>query len=260
MSELNELKNFCRLLAEESGKIIGKYYRTPIAIETKSDASPVTVADKAAEERMRELIMKEFPDHGIVGEEFSDHHAGAEYQWILDPIDGTKSFVCGVPLFGTLIALTKTGEPILGLINQPILQECLLGDNRSTELNGNKIGVRPCHDLSSAILLSTDHLDFGRYRTQAGFEALIRKAAYYRTWGDCYGYALVAAGFADIMIDPVMNVWDLMALIPVIRGAGGRITDYQGKDPVKGDSIVATAGPIHDEVIRILNEMKQEGI
>jgi histidinol phosphatase-like enzyme (inositol monophosphatase family) len=257
MSELNELKHFCRRLAEESGQIIRKYYRTPITVETKSDASPVTVADKAVEERMRELIMKEFPEHGIVGEEFSVYNSGAEYQWILDPIDGTKSFVCGVPLFGTLIALTKKNAPLIGLINQPILNECLIGDNGSTELNGNKIVVRPCHQLSSAILLSTDHLDFGKYRTQAGFEALIREVAYYRTWGDCYGYSLVAAGFADIMIDPVMNLWDLMALIPIIRGAGGRITDYRGEDPAKGDSIVATAGLIHDEVIKILNGMQR---
>ncbi|MDA8126162.1 MAG: histidinol-phosphatase [Deltaproteobacteria bacterium] len=255
MSELSAFKNFCRLLADESGRIIRKYYRTPLAVETKSDASPVTIADRAAEERMRELIEKEFPDHGIMGEEFGASNPEAEYQWVLDPIDGTKSFVCGVPLFGTLIALAKKGQPLLGLIHQPILNERLIGDNVTAELNGNPIGVRDCRDLSSAILLSTDHLDFGKYRTQAGFEALIRKVAYYRTWGDCYGYSLVAAGFADIMIDPVMNLWDLMALIPIIRGAGGQITDYRGHDPVKGDSIVATAGPLHDEVIKILNSV-----
>ena len=254
MNELDELKKFCRLLADETGKIIRQYYRTNISIETKSDESPVTIADKKSEEKMRELIMKEYSAHGIIGEEFGEYNTGAEYKWILDPIDGTKSFVCGVPLFGTLIALTKNDEPILGVINQPILNEYLIGDNRTAWLNDKKVEVRKCQDITSAILLSSDQLTFGKYRNQAGFENLIRKVKYYRTWGDCYGYYLVASGFADIMIDPIMNAWDLMALIPVIRGAGGKITDYTGGDPVRGNSIVATAGSVHDEVIRILNE------
>lgn len=254
MNELNELKKFCRLLADETGKIIRQYYRTNITIETKSDESPVTIADKKSEEKMRELIMKEYPDHGIIGEEFGEYNTPAEYKWILDPIDGTKSFVCGVPLFGTLIALTKNDEPILGVINQPILIEYLIGDNQTSELNSKKVKVRDCKNLSSAVLLSSDYNTFSQYRNQAGFDNLIRKIKYYRTWGDCYGYYLVASGFADIMIDPIMNAWDLMALIPVIRGAGGVITDYTGTNPVKGNSIVATAGQIHDEVIRILNK------
>jgi len=254
MSELKQLKNFCKLLADETGKIIRQYYRTDITIETKSDESPVTIADKKSEEKMRELIMKEYPVHGIIGEEFGEYNAPAEYKWILDPIDGTKSFVCGVPLFGTLIALTKNDEPILGVINQPILNEYLIGDNKTAELNGNKVHVRECKDLHSAVLLSSDQLTFVKYQNQTGFENLIRKVKYYRTWGDCFGYYLVASGFADVMIDPIMNAWDLMALIPVIRGAGGKITDYVGGDPVKGNSIVATAGQIHDEVIRILNK------
>lgn len=254
MSELNELKKFCRSLADESGKIIRQYYRTDISIETKSDESPVTVADKKSEEKMREMILKEFPSHGIIGEEFGEYNTDADYKWVLDPIDGTKSFVCGVPLFGTLIALTKNNEPILGVINQPILNEYLIGDNSSAELNGKKTVVRSCDNLSPAILLSSDHLTFGEFRTQAGFEKLIRKVKLYRMWGDCYGYYLVATGFADIMIDPIMSTWDLMALIPVIRGAGGSITDYKGNNPVTGNSIVATAGSIHDEVIKILNE------
>lgn len=254
MKDIKQLKDFCKLLADETGKIIRQYYRTKINIETKSDESPVTIADKKSEEKMRELIMKEYPSHGIIGEEFGEYNSNAEHKWILDPIDGTKSFVCGVPLFGTLIALTKNDEPILGVINQPILNEYLIGDNLSAELNGKKMEVRKCSNLSSAILLSSDYLTFGKYRSQAGFENLIRKVKYYRMWGDCYGYYIVATGFADIMIDPVMNVWDLMALIPVIRGAGGKITDYTGGNPVKGNSIIATAGTLHDEVIKILNE------
>ena len=258
MSELQELKNFCKVLADGSGDIIRQYFRTNFKIERKSDQSPVTIADKTAEEKMRELIMKEYPSHGILGEEFGNHNEGAEYKWVLDPIDGTKSFICGTVTFGTLIALMKNDKPILGVINQPVLKEFLIGDNKTSELNGQKTQVRNCTDLFSAVLLATDHVDIAKYQNINAFENLMGKVKYYRMWGDCYGYYLVATGYADIMVDPIMNIWDLMALIPVIRGAGGMITDYQGNDPVSADSIVATGGSVHDEVIRILNGKNQE--
>lgn len=254
---MEELKKFCKVLADESGKVIKQYYRTNFSVETKSDESPVTIADKKSEEVMRSLIMKEFPQHGIVGEEFGEYNPEAEYKWILDPIDGTKSFVAGTPLFGTLIALLKDGEPILGVINQPILEEFLIGDNNSSMLNGKKVMVRECKEISSAVLLATDQLHFGKYRNKEGFDNLVNKVKLYRMWGDCYGYYLVATGYADIMIDPIMNPWDLMALIPILRGAGGTITDYYGGNPVKGDSIIATAGGIHSDVVRILNQEQE---
>ncbi len=253
MTELNEIKKFIELLANESGDIIRKYFRSGIAVETKSDDSPVTIADKTTEEKLRELIMKEFPEHGILGEEFGTHNEGAEYQWILDPIDGTKSFISGAVTFGTLIALMKNGEPILGAINQPILKEFLIGDNKTAMLNGTKVQVRECSDISKATLLTTNHLNIEKYQNIKRFEELMHKVKLYRQWGDCYGYYLVATGYADIMCDPIMSVWDSMALIPVIRGAGGIITDYQGNDPVKGESIVATGPGIHSEVIKALN-------
>ncbi len=258
MSEINDLKIFCKSLADESGEIIRRYFRTNISIENKPDESPVTIADKSAEEKMREIIMKEFPAHGIIGEEFGNHNEGAEYQWVLDPIDGTKSFICGTVTFGTLIALTKNGQPILGVINQPVLKEFLIGDNSIAELNGKKVNVRACSKISDAILLSTDHLNIEQYQNINAFEKLMRKVKYYRMWGDCYGYYLVATGYADIMVDPIMNAWDLMALVPVIRGAGGTITDYNGNDPVKGNSIIATSGVIHNEVVNILNKKESD--
>jgi myo-inositol-1(or 4)-monophosphatase len=256
MDELKELKLFAEELAMLSGKLIKQYWRTNVKIESKADESPVTIADKKAEELMRELIMKQYPDHGILGEEFGEHNSAAEYKWILDPIDGTKSFICGTVTFGTLIALVKNNEPILGVINQPILNEFLIGDNNAALLNGEKVKVRKCEDLSQAILLGTDYLHIEKYQSKNGFDNLMRKVKYYRMWGDCYGYYLVATGFADIMIDPIMNPWDSLAVIPVIRGAGGRVTDYKGNDAVTGASLVATAGQIHDEVIRILNPDK----
>ena len=250
---MNEFKKFAELLALESGVIIKKYFRQRITVDNKADQSPVTIADKQAEERMRELIRKEFPDHGILGEEFGKLNENAEYQWILDPIDGTKSFICGAISFGTMIALTKNGLPILGVINQPILNEFLIGDNNSARLNSVNVQVRDCKELSSAVLLTTDHLNIARYQDIEKFERLTKSIKLYRNWGDCYGYYLVATGFADIMIDPIMSVWDLMALIPIIKGAGGTITDYQGNDPVTGSSIVAASSKIHAEVIKMLN-------
>jgi histidinol phosphatase-like enzyme (inositol monophosphatase family) len=253
MTDLKTFKSFSKLLAEKSGEIIGNYFRKKIVIDSKQDQSPVTIADKKSEEIMRELIMKEFPEHGIIGEEFGKHNEDAEYQWILDPIDGTKSFICGAVTFGTLIALAKNGEPIIGVINQPILNEFLIGDNSSTELNGIKVSVRNCGNLSDAVLLTTDHLNIKKHQDIKKFEDLLTKIKLYRNWGDCYGYYLVATGFADVMIDPVMSIWDTMALIPVVKGAGGTITDYHGNDPVKGNSIIASSPGIHSAIIKLLN-------
>lgn len=249
-----ELKSFCKRLAEESGKIIMQYYRSEFNVEFKSDETPVTVADKKSEELMREMIMKEFPGHGILGEEFGEYNLSSEFKWILDPIDGTKSFISGVPLFGTLIALIHNDEPVLGAINNPVLNECLIGDNFSTELNNVKVTVRKCNNLSSAVLLTTDHLMVEKYRNKNGFDNLINRVNFYRTWGDCYGYSLLACGNADIMVDPMMSKWDIAAVIPVIRGAGGMITDYYGNNPMEGNSIVASNSELHTQVISILNK------
>jgi histidinol phosphatase-like enzyme (inositol monophosphatase family) len=253
LSELNNFKSFSRLLAFKSGEIIKKYFRSDLKVESKPDSSPVTIADKKAEEAMREIIMKEFPQHGILGEEFSVHNEGAEYQWILDPIDGTKSFICGAFSFGTLIALTKNGEPVLGVVNQPLFEDFLIGDNKSTLLNDVQVKVRECKRIEDAVLITTDHFNIGKNFDQLKFDSLAKKVKLYRGWGDCFGYSLLAAGYIDIMIDPVMSIWDSMALIPVVKGAGGVITDYSGNDPVKGRSITAASPAIHKEVILLLN-------
>lgn len=250
---MKELEDFAQLLAAQSAEIIRKYFRSDIHVEIKSDLSPVTIADKNAEALMRELIMKHYPEHGILGEEFGPYNESAEYKWILDPIDGTKSFICGALTFGTLIALIKNGEPVLGVINQPVLNEFLIGDNHSAKLNGTPVHIRTCNDLSNAVLLTTDHLNIEKYQNAGNFNKLLHKIRLYRNWGDCYGYYLVATGFSDIMIDPIMSTWDSMALIPVIRGAGGVITDYHGNDPVTGNSIIASNPVIHPEIIKILN-------
>ena len=253
MTNQSEFKDFTNHLANISGKIIRNYFRADINIDSKADDSPVTIADRKAEEVMREEIMKKYPEHGIIGEEFGNYNESAEFKWTLDPIDGTKSFICGALSFGTLIALLKNGKPVLGAINQPVLNELLIGDNNTAEINGIKTKLRECNNLSKSVLLTTDHLNIDRYQNRNNFEELIKKVKLYRNWGDCYGYYLVTTGFADIMIDPIMSVWDSLPLIPIIKGAGGIITDYQGNDPVGGSSIIAASAAIHNEVINILN-------
>ena len=248
-----EFKKFINHLTEISGNNIKSYFRNNFNIEVKSDDSPVTIADRSTEEKLREIIMKEYPDHGILGEEFGKHNEGAEYQWILDPIDGTKSFICGTVTFGTLIALMKNNEPVLGVFHQPILNELLVGDNFTTELNGNKVEINDVKSLEDAVLLTTDHFAIGDYQKLDKFEELAKRVKLYRQWGDCYGYYLVASGFAQIMIDPIMSIWDSMALIPIINGVGGIITDYQGKNPVTGNSIIAATPSLHKDVISLLN-------
>ncbi|QQS35275.1 MAG: histidinol-phosphatase [Ignavibacteriales bacterium] len=255
MQNSKEFKSFAKQLAHISGDVIKRYFRTPVSIDSKSDNSPVTIADKKAEELMRAAIMKHYPDHGIIGEEFGIENPAAEYKWILDPIDGTKSFICGTITFGTLIALTHNGEPILGVINQPVMNEFLIGDNSSALLNGENVSVRTCDSIMNAVLLTADHLNVGKYQDGKKFDELISRVKIYRGWGDCYGYYLLATGYADIVVDPIMSVWDSMALIPVVKGAGGVITDWQGNDAITGNSIIASSGNLHSIVIQELNQV-----
>lgn len=253
---MNEWIEFSKELAQVSGEIIQRYFRKPITVETKADRTPLTIADQGAERSMRTLIQARYPHHGILGEEFETVNPGAAYQWVLDPIDGTKNFVSGTTLFGTLIGLLKDGRPILGAIHNPITAQFLVGDGKHCWLNGEPVRVRSCARVEEATLLTTSHWSVFQYQNGPAFEALSKRAKMYRTWGDCYGYYLVASGYADIMIDPAMHLWDVVALVPIIEGAGGRITDYYGDDPLSARGAVATAGPLHDEVIRALNPTK----
>jgi myo-inositol-1(or 4)-monophosphatase len=251
--ENQELIVFVERLAKASGAIIRKFFRNEMEVNKKSDLTPVTIADRQSELAMRRMIQKHYPNHGILGEEFEEVNPGSEYQWIIDPIDGTKTFVSGTYLFGTLIALLKDNIPIIGAINNPVIRQFLVGDGRNTWLNGSKVRVRACHSISDATLLTTNPLTVHQYRNGEAFESLVRKVNLYRTWGDCHGYYLVATGYADIMIDAAMHIWDVAALIPVIKGAGGLITDYYGGDPMSGKGAIATAGALHEEVLRSLN-------
>jgi myo-inositol-1(or 4)-monophosphatase len=251
---LEPYRAFLIELAEKSGDFIRPLFASPtLGVEFKADESPVTAADKGAEQLLRALIAKKFPTHGVIGEEFGNDRPDAEFVWVLDPIDGTKSFITGVPLFGTLIALMHHGQPVLGAIHQPILRQLMIGDASTATLNGRAVRVRPTARIEDATFLTSDPLNPAKYQNGAAYAALEKRVRLSRTWGDCYGYLLLAAGFADIMCDPIMNPWDIQALIPIIRGAGGVITDWQGRDPVKAESIVAANPALHPQVIAALN-------
>ncbi len=246
--------DFARELASCSAKVIKPYYgRRDLRVESKSDKSPVTEADRKAEEAMRRLIRQRYPSHGILGEEFGQEREDAEYVWVLDPIDGTVSFANHCPLFGTLIGLLHAGKPVLGAIHQPLIGQLCIGTEGGTRLNGTPARLRPTTALQEAVVLTTDLANVKRYQDWQKFERLISMGKLFRTWGDCYGYLLLTAGGADVMADPIMHAWDLLPLIPIIRGAGGTITGWAGEDPTTATSCVAASADLHARVLEILN-------
>jgi myo-inositol-1(or 4)-monophosphatase len=252
----DDARVFIEELAQASAReILPHFGQKDVGVVVKSDQSPVTIADREAERVMREMITQRFPEHGIVGEEFGTVRGDAEFVWVLDPIDGTKSFISAVPLFGTLIGLLHRGKPVLGCIHQPVLRQLMIGDGTTTTLNGKPVRGRDCIDLSTATLLMSDPMHPAVYQDGARFESLCRTVRVVRSWGDCYGYLLVAAGWADIMVDPIMNPWDLQPIVPIIRGAGGIITDWNGNsaDGLAAASGIAAMPGVHADVVRILN-------
>ncbi len=250
---LKEFEKFIKELSDKSAKVILQYFRKKTDIHIKKDGSPVTLADKKAEEVIRDLIMRKFPQHGIIGEEFGNYKEDSDHVWVLDPIDGTKSFICGAVTFGTLISLTHKKKPVLGAFYQPVLDQFLIGNNETAKLNGEKTKVSQIKNLSRARLLTTDVFSIKKFQKEKPFENLVKQVGYFRGLGDCYGYYLLATGFAEIMIDPILSIWDSMALIPIIRGAGGVVSDYHGNENMKMNSLVASVPGMHKKVISILN-------
>ena len=232
-------------LAAVSGETIRPFFRSALGIENKSRSGgfdPVTAADRAAEAAMRTLIKRTFPEHGIIGEEFGVEHRDAEYVWVLDPIDGTKSFISGMPAWGTLIALLRSGEPVYGMMNQPFIRERFSGDGRRASYRGpageRDLHVRACPELSKAVLFTTspllmkpdDRTIFSRV------EQVVRLSRY---GGDCYAYCVLAAGHVDLVIETELKPHDVLPLIPIIEGAGGIITTWENGRPHEGGRIVA---------------------
>jgi inositol-phosphate phosphatase/L-galactose 1-phosphate phosphatase/histidinol-phosphatase len=243
-------------LADAAGAAIRPYFRTRLAVDDKPDLSPVTAADRGAEMAMRQLIAARFPEHGIIGEEYGRERDDAEFVWVLDPIDGTKSFISGVPLFGTLIALARNGRPILGIIDQPISRERWVGaEGRATTHNGTAIRCRPCPALAAATIFATTP-DMFKGADAAGFARAAGAAKLVRYGGDCYAYGLVALGFVDVVIEASLNPYDFGPMLPVIEGAGGLATDWQGAPlGLSSDGRVLIAGDrrAHSEALALLN-------
>jgi inositol-phosphate phosphatase/L-galactose 1-phosphate phosphatase/histidinol-phosphatase len=246
---------FALSLADAAGDVIRPYFRKPLAIRDKADLTPVTAADRVAEETMRALIEERFPEHGILGEEFGRVREDAEFVWSLDPIDGTKSFISGVPLFGTLIALTRGRHSILGVIDQPILRERWVGAvGRPTTLNGAAIRCRACPVLAAATLFATTP-DMFKGEDAASFARVSDKVKLTRFGADCYAYGLVATGFVDLVLEASLEPYDFCAMVPIVEGAGGVATDWRGANlDLASDGRILVAGDrrAHEAALALL--------
>ncbi len=240
--------------------VIDPYFLSGIGVETKADTTPVTMADRGAEAALRERIAARYPAHGIVGEEFGET-PGAHYRWILDPIDGTRAFIHNCFLFGTLIALERDDgdgyRPVLGCIAHAAAGVALIGHTGATTLyrrDGRQevVRVRAPRALSQATVLTSTLPGSPEQGSVAETARVTGSAALARTWGDCFGYFSLATGAADAMLDPQLSYWDIAAVLPVVEGAGGRVSSWSGGDPLREGSLIASTGPLHDEILALL--------
>ena len=247
----HDLLNFALNAAWEAGRVTLGYYQTQLTPDRKGDNTPVTVADEEAERKLRQLIQAQYPEHGIMGEEFEPVTGNGRYTWVLDPIDGTKSFVSGVPLYSTLVALLEEGEPLLGIIHMPVLNEMVYAlRGEGCYWNGRRAQTSAVDNLADARLLVSGLNYFGPKK--AGWERLVKATYFQRTWGDAYGYALVATGRAEIMLDPALAPWDAGPLRIIMEEAGGTFTDWQGQPLTLASEGVATNGPLFEPVLALL--------
>ncbi|NUN97205.1 MAG: inositol monophosphatase family protein [Candidatus Omnitrophica bacterium] len=243
---------FAERIAREAGRITLEFFRGDFHVETKADHSPVTIADRSAEEALRTQIEQEFPEHGILGEEFGETRPGAEYRWVLDPIDGTRAFVAGVPQYTVLVALEHERRSLVGAIYNPGLDRMLLASRgNGTRLNGSPVRVSSTPTLSSATVLCSSY-SWLFHEHPERTSRLLGMCRYAPGWGDGFGYMLVAEGKADVMLDWGWNVWDAAPVQVCIEEAGGVFTDWEGSPTIHGKSGLAANPTLHREVLRIL--------
>lgn len=227
-------------------------------MDRKADSSPVTIADRSAEELLRREIESAFPDDGIVGEELGTKEGTSAYRWILDPIDGTKSFISDVPLFGTMVAVERDGRGVIGVVTFPALGQgidAMIGNGAfETRRDGVRVPARVCqtNKLADGLVLTTDWEGFRERNAIDHLNQLAASAWYMRTWGDCYGHYLVATGRAVAMVDARLNIWDAAALQPIIEEAGGTFTDWQGQQSIDSGDGISTNGQVLDQVLALL--------
>jgi histidinol phosphatase-like enzyme (inositol monophosphatase family) len=250
---LRDLLDVAIEAARAGGRRTLPYFNVGTAVEWKQDGSPLTQADRESERAIRETIARTFPDHGVLGEEEGETAGTAPYRWIVDPLDGTRTFVRGVPLYGTLIGVEARGEPVVGVVYLPALDE-LVAAARGLGCTWNSAPCRASRTdrLDEALVAVTDERN-ARQRSDA-YARLAAATAMQRTWADCYAYVLVATGRAEVALDPLMNVWDCAALLPIVEEAGGRFTDWRGRRTIHGGEAVATNGVLHDRVLELLAE------
>ncbi len=255
---LDELLNFALDAAWQAGRVTLGYFQTGTQVERKADNTPVTIADREAERTLRRLITEHWPGHALIGEEYgraAGNAGDSGYTWIIDPIDGTKSFVQGVPFYAVLLALVKDDQPLLGVMYFPALNEIVYAARgRGCYWNGRPAHVSTVADLKDAVLLASDLDTFAQFNRQATFQRLIDATYIQRTWGDAYGYALIATGRAEVMVDPVMEVWDCGPLQVILEEAGGTFTDWKGTPTIFNREAVATNGVLFDRVMAIIRE------
>lgn len=258
--DLKQYTDFMHELAAAASSVSLKYFKKHIDVESKgpklgTSFDPVTIADKNTEKAIRELIRGSFPDHNISGEEQADEQKGSKYTWVIDPIDGTRAYITGVPTWATLVALHDGQKPIVGLLDQPYIKERFVGTSAGTTMNGQKIMCRPCDDLFNATISTTDPLQlFDGEIEQDAFFRVASRAKMMRNGYDSYAYAMVAAGFMDIVIESGLHAHDIQALIPIIEGAGGIVTNWQGGSADQGGQVLACGDKrLHEQVVELLN-------
>lgn len=246
-------------IAREAGELTRSYFRRGVAVDTKDDLSPVTVADREAERLMRYLIEKRFPDHGIIGEEYGKTREDAETVWVLDPIDGTRSFVAGVPLFTNLVGVLHRGESVVGVINAPAMGECVdAAIGGGCRWNGVPTEVAEADDVDRSLALTSSTGTL--YQLQPEFCcAYLARFPFHRTWADGYGYLMVATGRAQAMVDAVLELWDAAALLPVITEAGGIYTSWGGEATIHSRCAVAATPAVYPEVMELVRRHGRPG-
>ncbi|MEX0842766.1 MAG: inositol monophosphatase family protein, partial [Gemmatimonadota bacterium] len=244
---------FASLIARRAGDATLRYFGDRVPSEAKADGTPVTLADRAAETVLRKAIGEQFPDDGILGEEFGESESRSGYRWILDPIDGTRSFMRGVPLYAVLVGLEVRGIAAVGVIHLPALDETVAAANGvGCYRDGVRSRVSDTAELGNAVGLTTDEVFTARSSVGSGWQRLAGECKYVRGWGDAYGHALVATGRADVMVDPVLETWDAAPLLPILTEAGGSFTSITGEATIHGRSGVSTNGRLHNAVMRHL--------
>jgi myo-inositol-1(or 4)-monophosphatase len=254
-----DFEAFVERLANVAGEAVMPFFRTMIGVEDKGGLGrfdPVTAADRAGESAMRQLIKATFPNHGIVGEEFGSENQDAEYVWVLDPIDGTRGFITGLPTWGTLIGLLKSGTPVYGTMSQPFVKERFFGDGGSARSRGpmgdRKLRTRSCAKLADAMMSATSPRMFAG-DDLAAFERLEARTRHTRFGGDCYAYCMLAAGQIDLVVEVDLKPYDIVALVPVVEGAGGVITTWDGRPAAAGGRLIAAGDRrVHAAALEVL--------